>query len=678
MLRRRHRGARLLELSGQAALLLGGSLAVGPPRPAGGGVAVAGALGRAAGVTATAEHDPALGEVGPRQLGDRRGVLGPAACLLDGGGGHDARGRAHAPSGGREAVAFGGDHHEVVAGQREVDGLLPAVDADGPADERVEHRLGDRPAVAGPHVAPDRFGTAARGQRAGSRRARRRPRRQDRPGHTTLAEGRQRGLGRAPPVDHDGGHAGTDGGLERGVPALVDLDQVDQRTDDAVDIAQQLAPAGALQVGQRALERLGPGRRAVAGLLRLVRRHLGRLRRPHGLLELPRRAPPARPPTRRSPTRARPPAWPEGRHAPPHRSYAPEGCRPAPPARRGPPAPARRRGRPTRCGPAPGRWPGRARRRRAPRPSAPAAPPPPDRASPAPPRAPPARARRPPPPRPRPPPARWPAAPPRPRATRPRRRRRRRRGRPPRPRLRSRRTPDRPRARSTSPCTRPGRVGQVLFAARRQLGRGGSRLGVELLERLVQLSLLLAAHRQVLGRGEAAGREVGLLGAGEVPPHHQQLARHPVVRARRCGLALEGPDLAAHLAHQVAQALEVLRRGGQPPLGPLPAAPVLEHAGGLLDDGPAVLGSGVEHRVQLALADDHVLLAADARVAEQLLDVEQPAGRPVDGVLAVARAEERPGDGDLGQVDGQLARRVVDGERDFGPAELGARTSRRR
>ena len=35
------------------------------------------------------------------------------------------------------------------------------------------------------------------------------------------------------------------------------------------------------------------------------------------------------------------------------------------------------------------------------------------------------------------------------------------------------------------------------------------------------------------------------------------------------GLALEGADLPADLADQVTQAFEVLRRGGQPALGPL-------------------------------------------------------------------------------------------------------------
>ena len=55
------------------------------------------------------------------------------------------------------------------------------------------------------------------------------------------------------------------------------------------------------------------------------------------------------------------------------------------------------------------------------------------------------------------------------------------------------------------------------------------------------------------------------------------------------------------------------------------ALAVLEDAGGLLDEGAAVLGLGVQHGVELALADDDVHLAADAGVGQQLLDVEQPA-----------------------------------------------------
>ena len=68
------------------------------------------------------------------------------------------------------------------------------------------------------------------------------------------------------------------------------------------------------------------------------------------------------------------------------------------------------------------------------------------------------------------------------------------------------------------------------------------------------------------------------------------------------GLALERAQLAAHLAQQVLEPDEVGLGGGQPALGLLLAPPELEDAGRLLDDQPAVLGPGVEHGVDLALA----------------------------------------------------------------------------
>jgi hypothetical protein len=70
-----------------------------------------------------------------------------------------------------------------------------------------------------------------------------------------------------------------------------------------------------------------------------------------------------------------------------------------------------------------------------------------------------------------------------------------------------------------------------------------------------------------------------------------------------------------------------------------------------------------------ALPDDDVLLPADARVGQELLDVEQAAGRAVDRVLRLTGSKERPGDRDLGELDGQQAGGVVDGERHLGPTE---------
>ena len=137
----------------------------------------------------------------------------------------------------------------------------------------------------------------------------------------------------------------------------------------------------------------------------------------------------------------------------------------------------------------------------------------------------------------------------------------------------------------------------------------------------------------------------------------------------RLGLPFERAQLAADLAEQVLHAQQVGLGGVEPALGLLLALAELEHAGGLLDDRPAILGPGVEHGVDLALADDDVLLAADAGVGQQLLDVEQAARHAVDGVLAVAAAEQRAPDGDLGELDRQDAGGVVDREADLGAAE---------
>ena len=626
------------------------------------------------GVATPAEHNAALGEVGPGQFGSGGRVLGPAPRLFDRGGGDHAGGRAHAPPRGGEAVTLGSDDHEVVAGQREIDGLLPAVHPDGAPDQGVEHRFGDRPALAHPHVASHRLGAAARGQLARPGRARGLPGRQDRPGDAALAQGGEGRLGRAPSVDHHGGDSGPDGGLEGGLPAVVDLDQVDQRADDAVDVAQQLAPTRALQVRQRAFEGLGPGCRAVARLLGLVRRHLCRLgvagrflerRRAHRQLGLERGG--------RlvqlvclpgheigahggagGPLLQRAHARPEHVHvlllacggagqrlrAGAHLSeglvgrvgVVPEHGGPAPPQR---PRLLVQAGhgevelRPFRRGAGLlfrlGRdeLAGQARRlgleRR-------------DHVDVG-------------------------------------------RG------IEGGHDPPAPLAQHAGQPARPLHqalhaaqgVGQVLLAARRQFRRGGGGLGIELLEGRVQLDLLVTADGQVLHGRQAPGAQLGLLGPGEIPAHRKELGRHAVVRAGRRRLALERPDLASDLAHQISQALQVLGRPRQSALGPLAAAAVLQHARRLLNDGPPVLRPGVQYGVELALADDHVLLAAHTGVAEQLLNVQEPARGAVDGVLAVAGAEERPGDGDLGQIDRQLARRVVDGERDLGPAQLGSR-----
>ena len=169
-------------------------------------------------------------------------------------------------------------------------------------------------------------------------------------------------------------------------------------------------------------------------------------------------------------------------------------------------------------------------------------------------------------------------------------------------------------------------------------------------------SFAAASSFVVAERGQLRA-QAGDLATGDVDPQRRQLADQVAVTAGRLGLALQRPQLAADLAQQVLDAQQAGLGGVEPALGLLLALAELEDAGGLLDDRPALLGAGVEDGVDLALADDDVLLAADAGVRQQLLDVEQAARHVVDGVLAVAAAEQRAADRDLGELDRAGCRR---------------------
>ncbi len=214
-------------------------------------------------------------------------------------------------------------------------------------------------------------------------------------------------------------------------------------------------------------------------------------------------------------------------------------------------------------------------------------------------------------------------------------------------------------------------VGDVVVARHRERSLGCDHVVVERAQAHAQVLFLGGELAPLFAAALLAVVQPLDLAAGEVQRDRAQLVDEAVVAARRVGLALERPELPAHLAEQVGEAEQVAFRRLEPALGLLPPLAELQDPGRLLDDRPAVLGAGVEHGVELALADDHVLLAADAGVGEQLLDVEQAARGAVDHVLRLTRAEERPGDRDLGELDRQQAGGVVDRERYLGPAEGG-------
>ena len=269
---------------------------------------IQGPLRRGQGVAGLREGRPAPGQLQARRVRRRRRRRGPLLGVLDGRRGDHAGRRADPPSGGGEAVALGGDHDQVAALEREVDRFLPAVDTDGVADERIEDGLSHRLPVPRPHMAADRLGARTRGQvevrrwcegRAAAAAvcpvaavapvcpvAAVRPGSQHGAGHPALAQGGQGLMGRLAPVDHHRGHPRPRRGLECRLPALVDLDQVEQRAHHAVHPAQELAASRPLQVAQGALECLGPGRAAMPRLIALVGpplRRLGPLGRPFEL-----------------------------------------------------------------------------------------------------------------------------------------------------------------------------------------------------------------------------------------------------------------------------------------------------------------------------------------------------------------------------------------------------------
>ena len=211
-------------------------------------------------------------------------------------------------------------------------------------------------------------------------------------------------------------------------------------------------------------------------------------------------------------------------------------------------------------------------------------------------------------------------------------------------------------------CGASAAIARSSSASARALGEGRLDLGAALAD-----GLLVGDLAVELG---AQADEV----VGEQPqPRVAQLGLDPGGAAGDLGLPAEGLELAAKLAGEVGDPGQVGLHRVELAQRLFLALAVFEDAGGLFDEAAAILRTGLQHRVELALPDDDVHLAADAGVGEQLLDVEQPGRVAVDLVLAGAVAEHPAGDRDLGVVDRQRVVGVVDGERDLGPAERRAR-----
>ena len=157
---------------------------------------------------------------------------------------------------------------------------------------------------------------------------------------------------------------------------------------------------------------------------------------------------------------------------------------------------------------------------------------------------------------------------------------------------------------------RPGRAGP-----RAGRPRGAASVSAGARERRLDLGAPLEQDRLVgelllqrgAGRDQVVGHQPGP-GVADVGLDDGRPAGH-------LGLATQRLELAADLGEQVAEPGEVALGGVELAERLLLALAVLEDAGRLLDEAAPVLGGRVQDRVELALADDDVHLAADAGVA---------------------------------------------------------------
>jgi hypothetical protein len=214
---------------------------------------------------------------------------------------------------------------------------------------------------------------------------------------------------------------------------------------------------------------------------------------------------------------------------------------------------------------------------------------------------------------------------------------------------------------------------EVLLLGRGAPGVGQRALAVEPRDLRVEVGQALvglALRGLHVGPGRratfAVGEQLAQAGGGQPDRELGGLGGERLVTAGQLGLLLEWLQLAAELAHEVLQAVEVGLQAGHLPFGALAAASVLGDPRRLLDELPALLGPGGQHRLQLALPHDRVLGAPHPGVGQQLVDVHQPHGPAAEPVLALARSEQGPADLDLRRGHRDQPGAVVDDHPDLG------------
>src|SRR5216110_437100 len=209
--------------------------------------------------------------------------------------------------------------------------------------------------------------------------------------------------------------------------------------------------------------------------------------------------------------------------------------------------------------------------------------------------------------------------------------------------------------------------GRQLLLHRAQPLLVGRASGVGLVEGAAPLAdglrrggLLRLEGRQALAQGRDLGRAAPLADRHHAQVELAQLLLDAMVLLGAPRLALERGHLPLELAQDVLHAEQVLARALHLPLRGHLAAAKARRAGRLLDEQAQLLRLGVDQLIHAPLLDDGIGLRADPGAEEELGDVLQAAGRAVDRVLGLARAEVAPAHQDLARR-GELGREAVGG-----------------
>ncbi len=132
-------------------------------------------------------------------------------------------------------------------------------------------------------------------------------------------------------------------------------------------------------------------------------------------------------------------------------------------------------------------------------------------------------------------------------------------------------------------------------------------------------------------------------------------------------LALAGqrPHLALDLVDQVIEPGDVVCGLLEAPLGAAASFPIEADAGGFLEQFAPFVRAIRQERVDHALLDHDTGIGAEAGAAHEIVDVAQPAGRPVEEVVALPGAGQPARDHHLTERHRKPATAVLEDERDL-------------